>query len=178
MTEISHRAMLPFPAASDELGRWLWAMEDARTRTKEMVAGISLEELDWSIPGMDNTIGTILYHIALIECDYLCIDILGMEDYFVDLKALLPYSAHDEQRRLTAVRGLGSDGYIEKLDAVRARFLEVVAPFDREQLATPRLLLEYEYDITPEWVLYHMIQHESEHRGEIGTIRSLYKATI
>ena len=170
--------MLPFPAASDELGRWLWAMEDARRRTLEMIEGASPEELDWVAPGIENTIGTILYHIALIECDYLCIDILGIQGYFDDLKSLLPFDSHDEQRRLTVVHYLSLQDYTEKLDAVRARFLEIVSPFDREQLATSRLLLEYEYDITPEWVLYHMIQHESEHCGEIGTIRSLYNAAI
>lgn len=30
------------------------------------------------------------------------------------------------------------------------------------------------YNVSPEWVLYHLEQHEDEHRGEITTIRTLY----
>jgi uncharacterized damage-inducible protein DinB len=29
-----------------------------------------------------------------------------------------------------------------------------------------------EYDVTPEWVLHHMMQHEAEHRGQIGALRA------
>jgi hypothetical protein len=34
------------------------------------------------------------------------------------------------------------------------------------------------YDVTPEWVLHHLAQHEAEHCGEILTIRGIYKNTI
>ena len=27
------------------------------------------------------------------------------------------------------------------------------------------------YDVTPEWVLYHLLEHEAGHRGEIGELR-------
>ena len=29
-----------------------------------------------------------------------------------------------------------------------------------------------DYDVTPEWVLHHMLQHEAEHRGQIGSLRA------
>ncbi len=29
------------------------------------------------------------------------------------------------------------------------------------------------YDVTPAWVVHHLLQHEAEHRGEIATIRAL-----
>lgn len=28
-----------------------------------------------------------------------------------------------------------------------------------------------DYDITPEWALYHLMQHEAEHRGQIMELR-------
>ena len=178
MTQLAHRAMIPFPAASEELGRWLWAMEDARARTKRLVEGVTPQELDWTSAGVDNSIGAVLYHIALIECDYLCIDILGMDDYFPDLKMLFPWEHRDEAGHLAPARGLTLDKHLATLDAVRTRFLEIVGPFGRARLSTPRSLPGWDYDITPEWVLYHMIQHESEHRGEIGAVRTLIKARI
>jgi uncharacterized damage-inducible protein DinB len=27
------------------------------------------------------------------------------------------------------------------------------------------------YDVTPEWVVHHLMQHEAEHRGQIGELR-------
>ena len=30
-----------------------------------------------------------------------------------------------------------------------------------------------DYDVTPEWVLHHLMQHEAGHRGEIGMIAAL-----
>jgi uncharacterized damage-inducible protein DinB len=27
------------------------------------------------------------------------------------------------------------------------------------------------YDVTPEWVLHHLMQHEAEHRSQIGAVR-------
>jgi uncharacterized damage-inducible protein DinB len=167
--------MVPYPAENQELGRWLWAMQDARDRTKQLVDSLAPEELDWTTTGVDNSIGAVLYHIALIECDYLCIDILGMDDYFPDLKSLFPWEHRDETGHLATAHGLTLGNHLKSLDAVRSRFLESVASFDRNKLSTPRSLPDWGYDITPEWTLYHMIQHESEHRGEIGAVRTLYR---
>jgi uncharacterized damage-inducible protein DinB len=30
-----------------------------------------------------------------------------------------------------------------------------------------------EYDVAPGFVLHHLMQHEAEHRGEIGMLRAL-----
>ncbi|MFQ6088758.1 MAG: DinB family protein [Candidatus Methanofastidiosia archaeon] len=28
-----------------------------------------------------------------------------------------------------------------------------------------------DYDVTPEWIIHHLIQHETEHRGQIMELR-------
>ena len=44
--------------------------------------------------------------------------------------------------------------------------------FQAMTLAEFRRVRSFEhYDVTPEWVLHHLIQHEAEHRGQIGSIR-------
>lgn len=50
-----------------EVGRWLSTMEDARRDTLKEVEGIPDEALDWEPDRRTNTIGTLLYHVALIE---------------------------------------------------------------------------------------------------------------
>src|SRR6187399_2303960 len=109
MTERVQRIMIPARATTPEIGKWLWALEDARARTKRMVDGITQPELDTLPDGLDNTIGTLLYHIALIEADYLCIDVMGWDDYLPDLKAVLPLPDRSEDGMLSVVTGVPID---------------------------------------------------------------------
>ena len=177
MPDLDQRVITPFPASHPELGRWLWALEDTRRRTLDAVDGVTPEELDWTPAGLDNSIGTLLYHIALIETDYLCVDILGMEDYFPDLMTLLQFSDRDEAGELSVVTGVSLENHLARLATVRARFLEHVSTLTAEQLATARALPEWNYDISPAWTLHHLMQHEAEHRGEINSLRALFRAS-
>ena len=176
MADLDQRVITPLSATHPELGRWLWSLEDTRRRTLEALDGVTQEELDWTPPGLANSIGTLLYHTALIETDYLCIDILGLDDYFPDLMALLPWPDRDEAGELVVVTGLSLEDHLSSLDTVRRRFLERVSPLTPEQMDAPRAFPEWGYAITPAWTLHHLMQHEAEHRGEINNLRALYRA--
>lgn len=167
-----HRVIDPLPASHPELGRWLWAMEDTRARTKAAVAGLNQAAIDWSGPGVDNGIGTLLYHIALIEFDYLCVDILG-GDYLDGFADILPFPDRDEGGRLSVVTGVSLDDHLARLERVRAEFLARVSGLDAAQLVTARFLPDWNYEISPAWTLHHLMQHEAEHRGQILAIRTL-----
>ncbi len=174
MTDLDQRAIQPLPASHPELGRWLWALEDTRGRTLEAVEGVTPEELDWTPAGLANSIGTLLYHTALIETDYLCIDIMGKDAYLPDLKALLPWPDRDEAGELIVVTGISLEDHLDRLATVRARLLERVSTLTAEQMETPRAFPDWGYAITPAWTLHHLMQHEAEHRGEMGAIRVLF----
>ncbi len=79
MPDMEHRVIIPLDASHLELGRWLCALEDTRARTKQTLDRLDQATLDWTGPGVENSIGSLLYHIALIEGDYLYGDILRME---------------------------------------------------------------------------------------------------
>ena len=54
-----------------EIGRWLWAMNEVRRRTLRLVDALDQRVLDWEGPdGRENAIGTLLYHIALVEMSW------------------------------------------------------------------------------------------------------------
>jgi hypothetical protein len=38
-----------------------------------------------------------------------------------------------------------------------------------EDFTTPRA--RDDYDVSPVWIVHHLLQHESEHRSEIGWLR-------
>ena len=176
MNGIIQRTITPAPARDQDNARWLWALEETRDRTKRMVEELTVEQLDHLPPEFRNSIGTLLYHIALIEADYLCIDVLGRDDYFPDLKAILPLPDRDGFGRLSIVTGASIEEHFSRLDAVRARLLEVFSELTREQLDAPRVLPEWGYAISPAWTLHHLMQHEAEHRGEIGSLLTLIEA--
>jgi hypothetical protein len=129
---------------------------DTRRRTLAAVDGVSPDELDWTPAGLASSIGTLLYHTALIETDYLCADILGMDEdeYFPDLVALLPWPDRDESGALIAVAGLSLEEHLDRLTTVRTRVLEHVSALTAEQMGAPRAFPDWGYAISPAWTLH------------------------
>jgi uncharacterized damage-inducible protein DinB len=154
-----------------EIARWLWVFADTRRRTLEVLDGFDESRIDEPGPG-GNSIGTILSHVAIIETDWLYVEILG-EDYPDDLLTVLPPDVRDEHGQLLATPGLQLARYLDALAAVRAKLVERVGALSPDDLYSVRSLPEY--DVNPEWVLNHLVQHEAEHRAEISITRALFE---
>lgn len=158
-----------------EIARWLWALQDTRRRTMKQLAGIAQAAIDWLPPRQTSTIGTILYHTGLIEADWLYTEVLE-QDYAPDIVALFPYDDRDTQGHLTHVQGMTLEQHLERLDFVRQRLLREFQPMSLQEFRRIRRLPSY--DVTPEWVLHHLMQHEAEHRSEIGALRIAAEQTL
>ena len=153
-----------------EIARWLWAFEDTRQSTTAELEGVSTAMLDWRPPGNASSIGTVLYHVALIEADWLYAEVLEQE-YPPEAVALFPYPHRDAQGELTQVYGVSMEQHMARLATVRAHLLQVFQGMSVPDFRRAHHLEEY--DVTPEWVLHHLIQHEAEHRGQIGALRDM-----
>jgi hypothetical protein len=57
---------------------------------------------------------------------------------------------------------------------VRERLLETYRAMSLDDYRRPRSLDEY--DVTPEWVLFHLRDHDTVHRGELALTRELADA--
>jgi uncharacterized damage-inducible protein DinB len=154
-------------ACTPEIGRWLWALEDTRQRTKDSLQGLTQAVLDWNATG-GNSVGTLLYHIAAIEADWLYSDVLETP-FPPGVEALFPYDVRDEQGLLAAVYDVGLEDHLGRLDLIREKVCAAFRDMAVEEFRRVRHLADY--DVTPEWVLHHLIQHEAEHRGQIGELR-------
>jgi hypothetical protein len=175
VTSADRKTFLLEPMAHDpEVGRWLAAMEDARTDTQHEVAGVTQEMLDWRPDGPLNSIGTLLYHIALIETSWLLDDIFEGEPGPVWLQTLLPFEDRDGTGRLIQVDGIPIAIHLERLDNVRHYLLERLRPMSNDDFHRIRRLESY--DAAPDWVLHHLLQHEAEHRSHIAWLRDTYPA--
>jgi uncharacterized damage-inducible protein DinB len=163
----------PLDGCDPLIGAALWGIEDARQRTREALRDLKPQTVDWQPAQGAHTIGTLLYHIAAIELDWLHSEVRegrspdSIWDWF-------PHEVRDEAGMLTIVKGEPLEKHWQRLDAVRALLLDT---FKSMTLAEYRRVRTFErYDVTPEWVLHHLMQHEAEHRDEIRSLcqRALY----
>ena len=115
----------PGIAAVPEVGRWLAALQDARTDRRRDLEEVTPAIVDGRPAGSENSIGAIFDHVSLIEADWLFDDLLG-----------------------------------QRLDTTE------LAPLSLE--AFTRMHVRERYDVSGEWVVHHLLQHESEHRSELG----------
>ena len=170
--EIEDLSVIALPGYHPEIGRWLWALEDTRHETLKSLDGLTDEDLDALPPGADNRIGALLYHIAIVEVGWLYFQVLeGKKPFPTGFGALFPADALDEQEQLTHLQGTSLQDHLQRLEKARASLLEEFRDMSLEDFR--RLRYGDEENVTPEWVLHHLIQHEAEHRGQIQTVRHL-----
>jgi hypothetical protein len=173
MTDVERQRLILEPIADDpEVGRWLAALEDGRRDTVRELESVRPETLDWRPDAPLNSIGTLLYHIALIEASWLLDDIFEGDPGPGWLHVLLPFEDRDGTGRLIQVDGQPLSDHIDRLDRIRAYLLERLRPMANADFHRSRQLEHY--DAAPDWVLHHLLQHEAEHRSHIAWLRDTY----
>ena len=148
----------------------LWMLEDARRMLLETVAGLDLATLDWEPEIGGNSIGALLYHIATVEMDWLYTEVLE-QDPPADILRRFPMDMRAEDGHLARWRGEELPAHLERLAFIRQRLIATYASMTPGNFRRPRTLPDY--DVTPEWVLHHLLQDEAVHRGEIGMVKLL-----
>lgn len=176
MTEETKERLVVDPLAGYELdiGRLLWMLEDGRRLTKELLTDLPHKALGWQPAPGENSIATLLYHIAAVEADWLYVEVLQQPTFPSEMAALFPRDMRDDHGRLAVPDDARLLAHVMRLDAVRRALLEAFRGMSLDDFRRERNMPEY--DVTPEWVLHHLIQHEAEHRGEIGLIRAFADA--
>lgn len=151
------------PGFEPEIGRWIWGLVDVRRTILKRLEGIRYEQLNHRVEGRQS-IGALLYHIAYIEADWLYAEVLE-SDWDPKIKASFPWDHRTEDNRLSEVPDQSLDEHLHRMQMVRH---ELLAHFKGMDLSDWRKVRQLEpYDVTPEWVIYHLIEHESHHRGQI-----------
>lgn len=172
MSDARELLVLEGPGPEPEVGRWLAALEDGRRDTRRELEAVTPEMVDWRPDAPLNSIGALLYHIALVEADWLVDDIEGRDACPDWLRALLPYADRDDEGVLTRVDGESLERHLERLDRIRAFLIEELRDMPPDQLHAARARVRY--DVSPAWVLHHLLQHEAEHRSHIAWLRDTF----
>ena len=167
----SNLMVVPLQDFEREIGRWIWCLEDVRRSILAKISGISQSVLDTKFNG-GHSIGSLLYHIALIEADWFYEEVLGGK-WNPKIRYLFPQEDRNNDDTLTHIEGQDLEEHVHRLKSVRDELLTHFRSMDILDWRKPRSLEHY--DVTPEWVIYHLIEHESHHRGQIFQILSIVK---
>lgn len=178
--------LLDTPAGfrSREVARFFWQLEERRRALIEDTRALTPGELGWQVsPGM-NTIGMLLAHIAYAETHLIQVGVLGEPTGHA--QDVIGISEVDEGLPLAvdAVPPAALDGrdlafFDDLLARARAhthRALEPLVDADVER----RVVRPPRPDGTGRvfnvgWVLYHLIEHEAGHHGQINLLRHLHR---
>jgi uncharacterized damage-inducible protein DinB len=158
----------PSPDVEREIGLALAALHDTRIRTRRALHELSDHHVDEVPPTGGSSIGSLLYHVAVIEADWLFDDILGTQDTDWP-KELFPVDVRDDAWQLSVLAGETLADHLARLDKVRAMLVDTIGSMTVEDFHDPRV--RGPYDTSPAWVVHHLMQHEAEHRSQIGSIR-------
>ena len=173
MPDSERQRLVLDPIAGDpEVGRWLAALEDARRDTLREFDRITTEMVDWTPDAPLNSIGTLLYHIGLIEADWVATEILELTDYPPQLTGVLPWRDRDDDGRLWRVNGQPLSTHLDRLSTIRGWVLGQLRGMTNEDFHRVRSFERY--DVAPDWVLHHVLQHEAEHRSHIAWLRDTF----
>ena len=171
MTERERRVLEPM-ADDPEIGRWLAAFEEVRADTLQVLRDVPMEAVDRDPGDGGDGLGTVLYHVALIEVDWVFTDVLDQQDRIPH--DLFPFEDRIEDGHLMPVLGESLEQHLDRLAKTRALVLEVLRPMSPGDYH--RAHVRERIDVAADWVVFHLIDHEVEHRVRISTLRDAFRA--
>ena len=159
--------LTPAPTGTAEVSLLLTVLHEARQRT--LATAKRIVDLDAVKAGRHNA-GTLLYHIALIEMDWLYADVLekSEDDFPAEARDWFPLDARDEEGKLSVVTGESLERHLARLNWMRGLLDGVFTTMSLEDFRRPRVLDDY--DVSPEWVLMHLALHEAHHEGQLALL--------
>lgn len=166
----------PLDGYAPEIAAWLWAMEATRAKTKHYALGLEQEVVDWpGTAGDGNTIGSLLYHLAIVELGWLLGDTLMRPDLIPEEE--FPYEPFTDGR-ITRVVGVPLAEHVARLDRTRATFLRHMRDLPVEEWSRLRDPEGEDYSLTPAWMVFHLIEHEAGHAAQIAVLRKRARAAL
>jgi uncharacterized damage-inducible protein DinB len=160
------------PVADDpEIGRWLAALDEARRDTMAVLKDLPDDAVDRDPGDGGDTVGTILYHVALIEADWVFSDVLDRESE-ID-HDLFPADDRMKDGHLSQIRDQSMAQHVDRLARTRAQVLAALGAMSAEDFH--RAHARDDYDVSADWVVFHLIDHEVEHRVRLTALRDRFR---
>ena len=168
---------------SETVARFLWQLDEQRRALLDDTRGLTPQDLGWQpAPGM-NTIGMLLAHIAYAENHLTQVGLEGKATS--DTRAAIGITDEEEGLPLApgapppptlAGRDLAwFDGLLERARTCTRKVALTLTDQDlARQVRRPRPDgTQRVFNVG--WVLYHMLEHEAGHHGQINLLRHLHQ---
>ncbi len=185
MPTLIQRIMSPVPGtASPIVGLFLWQLDDQSRRLIKDTREATPEELAWQrAPGM-NTIGMLLAHIAAVEVGWMraavhrldrdSIEVLGLGKREIGIP--LP----EDGLAPSSLGGRDLPYFDDLLARSREHTRTAIAALtdadlDRRFRTPATWEPGTDFEATIGWALYHVLEHEAAHYGQINLLRHQYR---
>ncbi|MFW9787587.1 MAG: DinB family protein [Candidatus Thorarchaeota archaeon] len=144
-------------------------LERTRGRLVRRVETLSKETLDFSPDRKSvESIGTLLIHIAAIEYSWILEDIAGKEMEYEKWKY-----AFSLRENIDQITGESVEFYLSRLKEVREEVFDFLKTLSDENLDS---IIDVDSEkVSIEWILFHLIEHEAMHIGQISVLRRLWR---
>ncbi|MEO5685445.1 MAG: DinB family protein [Chitinophagaceae bacterium] len=157
------------PGFTPQIGRLVSMLNYVRHTTFSTIEGLTVRELDYLCNPEDNSIGSLLLHIAATELSYQSVTFHN--------RAL----SSEEKRAWEAAFTLGDKAsieiagqdlnyYLSRLTQVRTITLEQLALRDDKWLAQ-QTAFGNDYQVNNYFKWFHVLSHELNHRGQIRMLK-------
>ncbi|MDX1691483.1 MAG: DinB family protein [Acidimicrobiia bacterium] len=172
---MTDHGLTPFEGYTRQVGRFVAMLADGRSRLRRDLETLDESQLDRTLPWQPNSIGTLLYHVAAIELDWTFADIRETTQFPDGTSDWFPTTVREEGGRLSPVSD-SLQGHLDRLAWTREHLLVTLGRLTDDDL--DRIVTNADDGSTNgiAWILHHLIQHEAEHRGQIGEIRAALRA--
>jgi uncharacterized damage-inducible protein DinB len=167
LTERERLVLGSSPGVDPEIGRWLAALDEVRRDTLAVLDGVEADDVDRDPGDGGDSVGTVLYHVALVEVDWVFTDVLDQQDRIP--RDLFPFDDRVEDGHLTPVRGESLGQHLERLAGTRVLILGELRSMGVSEYHRPRP--RERFDVAADWVVFHLIDHEVEHRARLSVLR-------
>jgi len=165
----------PYPELPPRVALVWGMMEAIREQTLKFVSGLSEKELSTRAAPGAHTIGTLLTHIAETELSWI-----------KDVVLQKPMTKEEKEEFRSDLYGKPDDPqapavplefFLENLERVRGLTKETVSRLKDADLETIRVEegKEKRYEDSIGWILYHLVEHEAGHQGQIAMLKRLIR---
>lgn len=171
MNEENEMKLIKDSNLSPKIASYYSQMKEVRNRLIDIMEDLPDFALDYTPNAKKvESIGTLLLHIAAVEWLWIFEDIDKKDSDFEEWKYAFPLR---KEVNLPQLKGEKKEFYMNKLEKVRLEVYNRLMDFKDEDLDVVIISEGKKYTI--EWILFHIIEHESLHIGQISLLKRLFK---
>jgi uncharacterized damage-inducible protein DinB len=160
--------------ADHTINYFLGMLSKTRETTLQKINNIRVEELDWQCRPGWNTIGALLSHTIALEHYFRIEFVEGRKLTKEEVEKWLP-ALDLGQHVPRLIRLLPIEFYHTGFAESRRLFLESFKSIDFDSFTRRIEGYDPQEGCNMAWVLYHMIEDEIRHCGQIALLRKMYK---